>query len=346
MPTLPRLTRYWKLLTWTSLAVGLGSVGALSAVARQQDWADTPQGGFLESEIVQTYQCTTCHTIAERGGTVGPNLNHVGLRRTRDWLHEWLVDPQLVKPGTRMPQFDFTPSQIEAAVNHLSGMTKELHTREILDRGLGPEETGELLLEDYDCLGCHRLGSAGRFIAPDLTWIGLRKTQEWEAIWLADPPAFKPGTFMPNLNIPADGIDALTAFLHSLQGQRNEESLEWEFRTNFFLGNSDRERGELVFRRFGCWSCHGESGVGGIRNPNMAPDELMPSLRQSTVKYTPEQFLERLRERVYPEALEASGPEPPFFCPDYGKYMEAAEFSDLYAYLKTFAPRQRKFRFK
>jgi cytochrome c2 len=331
--------------------VGVVFILLLSALLSAQEgsndniWRGTPQEAFLKSEIVQTYQCTSCHTITERGGTVGPILNHVGIRRTKEWLKDWLKDPQQVKPGTKMPKFDFTPEKLEMAVNYLSNMKKELHTSEILAKNVSLAEKGELLFKDYDCSACHRTGSEGRFIGPDLTWVGLRKTEAWEKIWLADPPAFKPGTFMPNFHIPKKGITALAAFLHTEQGEKNSDSQEWEFRTNFFLGNKSHERGELIFKRFACWACHGESGRGGIRNPNMAPNEIMPPLKETAVKYTEAELLERLKKKTIPEALDPTKPPPPFFCPDYGNYIEASEFSDLYAYLKSFAPKKLKWRF-
>ena len=312
----------------------------------QEDWAGTPQGAFRNSDVVQTYQCVTCHTVAEGGGTVGPNLNLVGLRRSESWLRKWLSDPQKVKPGTRMPTFEFTPEQLEQAVGHLTKMKRELNTDEILAKGGTAVEKGKLLFADYDCSACHRIGSEGRFVGPDLTFLGVRKTVEWERTWLADPEAFKAGTFMPNFHIPEEGVNALAAFVASQTGQENSESQGWEFMTNFFLGNNAKERGELVFKRFACWSCHGEKGKGGIANPNMAPEGVMPSLKKAANKYTAEQLLARLKERVVPEPLEASEPAPPFFCPDYGNHMSEGEFDDLYAYLKSIAPRKARFRFK
>ncbi|NIR50612.1 cytochrome c [candidate division KSB1 bacterium] len=309
------------------------------------DWKNTPQTAFLKSEIVQTYQCTSCHTIAERGGTVGPRLNQIGNRRREEWLKRWLSDPQQVKPGTKMPKFDFSPEQLDMAVGYLTKMKKELETEQILAKDVPVVDKGDLLFEDYDCLACHRIGSTGRFVGPDLTWVGIRKTEAWEQVWLADPPAFKPDTFMPNFHIPEKGIEALAAYLHTQQGQENSESQEWEFRTNFFLGNDAKERGELVFKRFACWACHGEAGSGGIRNPNMAPNEIMPGLKKTAVNYTKEELLARLKEKTFPEPLDPNKPAPPFSCPDYGNYMEESEFGDLYAYLKSFAPKRSKWRF-
>ncbi len=333
------------------IVLGLLALFSLQAVAatgggQDEDWTGTPQMEFMNSEIVTLYQCTSCHTIGERGGTVGPILNQVGTRRDKEWLRRWISDPQEVKPGTKMPKFDFTPEQLEATVDYLANMKTELHTDQILAKKVPMAEMGQALFEDYGCVACHRFGSEGRFVAPDLTWIGVRKTEDWEKTWLSAPEAFKPGTFMPNFHIPAKGVEALAAFLHTQKGQHNDASQQWEFRTNFFLGNTDKERGELVFRRFGCWSCHGESAVGKIRNPNMAPDETMPGLRKATNKYTQEQFSERLNQVFYPTALDESMPKPPFYCPDYGKYMDKSELGDLYAYLKSFAPKKSKWKFK
>ncbi len=322
------------------------ALAALAFSSEDEDWSGTPQGAFFDSEIVQLYQCTSCHQIANRGGTVGPILNQVGNRREKEWLQRWLSDPQQVKPGTKMPKFDFTPAQLNAAVDFLSNMKKKLRTDEILAQNIPAIQKGEQLFDDYGCLGCHRIGEEGRFVGPDLTWIGKRKTEEWERTWLHDPAAFKPGTFMPDFKIPQEGIDAIATYLQTQRGVANDASQQWEFRTNFFLGNSDKERGELVFKRFACWSCHGENAVGGIKNPNMAPDEIMPSLKKVGNDFTQAQFVERLRKVWYVEALDSSKPEPPFFCPDYGNDMDESEASDLYAYLKSFAPRESKWKFK
>ncbi len=309
-------------------------------------WRGTPQEAFLNSEIVATYQCTSCHTVTERGGTVGPILNQIGNRRDDVWLKRWLADPQQVRPGTKMPNFDFNPQQLETVVGYLRSMKKDLQTEEILAKNIDLAQKGELLFKEYDCSACHRMGSEGRFVGPDLTWIGSRKTEAWEQVWLKDPPGFKPDTFMPNFHIPEKGIAALTAYLHTQQGQANSESQQWEFRTNFFLGNTDHKRGELVFKRFACWSCHGEAGGGGVKNPNMAPDELMPALKKTAQNYKKNELLARLKNKTLPKSLDPRQPKPPFFCPDYGNHLDESEFNDLYAYLESFAPKKSKWRFK
>ena len=50
---------------------------------------------------------------------------------------------------------------------------------------------------------------------------GLNPTRaDWEAglkLWLADPPTWKPGSFMSDLGLTADEIDALVAYLSTLE---------------------------------------------------------------------------------------------------------------------------------
>lgn len=309
-------------------------------------WRDTPQRRFQESEIVAKYQCTTCHTITDKGGTVGPILNQIANRRTEEWLRRWLKDPNAVKPGTKMPQFPFTPDEYERALGYLTTMKRDIDTKSILARDDVPRQKGKTLFEEYDCSACHRVGAEGRFIGPDLTWLGRRKTEDWERIWLKDPDAWKPGTFMPNFQIPAEAIEALTSYLKSLQGQKNRESQEWEFNVNFILNNRVDRRGELVFRRLACWSCHGEEGSGGVRNPNAAPAENIPDLEQAANKYTLAELKQLVSARRTSAKLDANREPPPFFCPDYSGVLTDDEFEDLYAFLVKLAPKKSVFRFR
>lgn len=321
---------------------------AVSAAAQGngERWRGTPQLRFFESEIVGKYQCTTCHTITDRGGTVGPVLNQVANRRTEDWLRRWLQDPNAVKPGTKMPKFPFTPEEYEQAVGYLSALRRNIDLDAILARERAPQQKGKALFEEYDCYACHRVGAEGRFIGPDLTWLGHRKTRDWERVWLKDPDGWKPGTFMPNFQLPPNAIEALTSYLESLRGQRNTESQEWEFNVNFVLNNRADRRGELVFRRLACWSCHGEEGRGGIRHPNAAPVENMPPLLEAANNYTLERLKQLMSARRESEKLDPNREAPPFSCPDYSGALTDDEFEDLYAYLVKLAPKKRVFRFR
>ncbi|MBI4213145.1 MAG: cytochrome c oxidase subunit II [Chloroflexi bacterium] len=78
--------------------------------------------------IFQRGACPACHTIkgTSAGGTIGPDLTHVGsrstlaagmLQNTYENLTHWIADPQGIKPGSKMryPN-DLPPSPGEAAL--------------------------------------------------------------------------------------------------------------------------------------------------------------------------------------------------------------------------------------
>lgn len=87
---------------------------------------------------------------------------------------------------------------------------------------------GRELFRTLACAGCHTIDglTAGRFPgAPELTTFASRDTiagvlplsEENLARWLEDPPAVKPGTAMPDLNLDTDTIDKLVQFLLTLE---------------------------------------------------------------------------------------------------------------------------------
>ena len=327
--------------------VCLGLLWLGQSSAKDDPWANTPQKDFLTGPTVRKFQCVTCHTIANQGGTVGPILNMVGLRRSEAWIREWLEDPNQVKPGTKMPKFPFTPDEFELAVASLTRMTRPLHTQAILEGDGSSAEKGARLFEDYDCLACHRVGKTGRFVGPDLTWVGVRKAESWERIWLRDPDAFKSGTFMPNLHIPSEAVEHLAAYLHALQGQHNDDARESEFMINMMINNDDERRGELVWKRLACWSCHGEAGEGGVGNPNaQSGHEMIPDLEGARDNYSHEEFLAKVRQGGSVPAADP-GVEPlPFACPKYENALNELEGADLYAYVSSFAPPELRWKIK
>lgn len=79
----------------------------------------SPETGAL---LVERYGCRRCHRIGDRGGILAPDLNGI-TRRVEDPAHVvlrlWLRDPQSIKPGTAMPNFRLSDSEIEAILMYL-----------------------------------------------------------------------------------------------------------------------------------------------------------------------------------------------------------------------------------
>ncbi len=74
--------------------------------------------------------CGNCHAITGRGfnGRVAPDLTHIASRSTLGAgvtedtpadLRAWLRDPQSIKPGSHMPDFDLTDAKVDALLAYL-----------------------------------------------------------------------------------------------------------------------------------------------------------------------------------------------------------------------------------
>jgi len=83
--------------------------------------------------VFMNHGCVLCHTIrgTDAGSRVGPDLTHVASRRTlaaatipnnRGWLGGWVMDPQGIKPGTRMPPNDMRADELQALLTYLQSL--------------------------------------------------------------------------------------------------------------------------------------------------------------------------------------------------------------------------------
>ncbi len=67
-----------------------------------------------------TQICLACHQLGGEGGTVGPALDTVGQRMSKEQLAVWLKDPNAVRPGTTMPNLGLSSENIELLSAYLA----------------------------------------------------------------------------------------------------------------------------------------------------------------------------------------------------------------------------------
>ncbi|MFQ5353117.1 MAG: c-type cytochrome [Candidatus Binatia bacterium] len=86
--------------------------GQLYAGQAEYFRTDTPAfkaSATLGRQMFETYQCARCH--ATRVGQplnkdiIAPNLTLAKNRLRPAWILQWLLDPQTLQPGTKMPNF-------------------------------------------------------------------------------------------------------------------------------------------------------------------------------------------------------------------------------------------------
>jgi mono/diheme cytochrome c family protein len=106
------------------------------------------------------------------------------------------------------------------------------------------------------------------------------------------------------------------------------------------------ERGHLVFKKYGCFNCHGEDGKGGVTNLNAKTAEQVPSLIYVADGYNKAELIAFISrgERVIPRK-NPNGPEPPHFMPKWGGVVNPDEMSDITEFLFSLKPKGDKLDF-
>lgn len=333
------------LITLALVVTGCMATGG-GGVQLGSRWSGTSAEVFYTSGVAQKYNCVVCHMVGDRGGTVGPILNNIGYRRSEEWIRTWLQDPNAVKNGTPMPLFPFSPTELDAVVGMLANMKLDMQTDAILAQSTSPAAKGEALFKDFDCFACHQIGTEGRTIGPDLSWIGKRKTESWEKNWLRDPSVFKPETFMPNFHLSEPALESLTVYLHTLQGQSNDAARQAAKLAGEFFGYTKIQRGEQIFIRLACASCHGERLRDGVANPNAAPDEAVPAIAARVGDMSRGELQQLIKDGQKASKLDAAGADPLYDCPSYPGALDDEETGFLLTFLKTMAPKKRAWKIR
>jgi cytochrome c oxidase subunit 2 len=89
------------------------------------------------------------------------------------------------------------------------------------------EAHGQEVFSRSACIACHTLAgvdAAQGTVGPNLSHIGsrgtiaaglFRNTLDTMRLWIQNAPALKPGSQMPAMDLPAEDLDAIVAFLRS-----------------------------------------------------------------------------------------------------------------------------------
>jgi nitric oxide reductase subunit C len=173
--------------------------------------------------------CMGCHTILGEGAYYAPELTRVVDRRGPEWIAVFLKDPEAMFPGQRrMTQYNFSDEEIEDTIAFLDWIGK-IDTngfppepdlaRTIVLAASAPAESTQSNPAYFNtiCIACHAVGGTGGGVGPALDGVGNRLSEAELDRWLKDPPAVKPGTAMPKLDMPDATRSELVQWLASLK---------------------------------------------------------------------------------------------------------------------------------
>jgi len=205
--------------------------------------------------------CVRCHSIWGNGGSLGPDLGEVGLGRSLMQLAGmfWNHTPRMME-AVRSHGFDwptFTKSDLADVISYI-------YYVKLFDPP-GDPELGAQWFREKRCVACHSVGGQGGTVGPKLDGYAryvaalplatgmwnhgreMRKRQGEKGIPL---PQFQGHELVD--------IQAYIRKASSLRGRRIA-----------FLPPPDPGRGARLFRAKGCTVCHGASGRGTARAPDL-----------------------------------------------------------------------------
>ncbi len=161
--------------------------------------------------------------VTEAWGWLPPPLHHEGSKVQTDWLHDFLMDPTLIRPAVvlRMPNFHMSSDEASKLVDYFAAKSNsefpyEYNNRRRRDYMAGLEKTHPALLNDAMkivtngnyCVKCHSIGDyqvkgAPKSLGPNLDEVYRRLRPDYLRRWIGNPQRILPYTGMP-VNIPFD----------------------------------------------------------------------------------------------------------------------------------------------
>ncbi|HYX42992.1 MAG TPA: c-type cytochrome, partial [Pyrinomonadaceae bacterium] len=133
---------------------------------------------------------------------VGPNLKDIKLKLRRDWIPEWLKDPQAFRPGTKMPTFWYLNPDPTVALHNAKNSDDERKAiaaylwqsafeGDIPKQDGGDAGHGKELFETKGCMACHSTGEGdqkvGGDFAANLTRVGEKASFDYVVRWIHNP---------------------------------------------------------------------------------------------------------------------------------------------------------------
>ncbi|WP_302504335.1 c-type cytochrome [Geoalkalibacter halelectricus] len=188
--------------------------------------AERPWQGY---QLFREKACGLCHHIGglATGGHFGPDLSHIGSQLGLEQLHTAIRDPRSDPPNSIMPRFPLSRSQVRdlawflksrvADPYYATPMQVQAGKIRLPEVSLVPDDVDLLPDEDLlyrgKCLACHQFRDEDGYIAPDLTYAGRMRSEEFIREFLERPTRLIPGAIMPPSPLDAQKRDTLATFL-------------------------------------------------------------------------------------------------------------------------------------
>ncbi len=261
--------------------------------------SDVPQlGAPTDAEIQRGKRlfvqkgCSSCHVIngIATPTEFGPDLSQLGgktisqlsfgdskiPRNLISYIQAKITDPRSVNALARMPQFNFTPEDLDAITTALLSMTGPPATPawDQLRVAATPAEfhpAGEFgqIFNRYKCYDCHKFNGFGGTLAPDLSYEGSRSQRAWLISFLKSPQTIRPTlTFrMPQFNMTDREAGVIADYLGTAMQSPNVQPGPADLHE--YTPELAKFGKELYEVKYQCQSCHTIGSSGGYVGPSL-----------------------------------------------------------------------------
>ena len=240
--------------------------------------AATPEQVAHGKRLVTEYGCAACHEIAgvKKPDNFAPELTRIGSKPVTqliylpgmehtlpDYIANKIRQPRAFAQNLKMPQYTFTPMQVDALTNALLALNDRAQTLPPELTVAGPQvsnyrpagKAGQLI-EDLACFSCHRINGRGGDMAPDLTWEGSSVQRPWLAEFLRNPNTLRPALIrrMPKFNLTDGEINELSDYIMTVY---QTPAFDRDSLPQGGYPPAQVEQGrQLFYSKYACQSCH------------------------------------------------------------------------------------------
>ncbi|MDR3691052.1 MAG: c-type cytochrome, partial [Fimbriimonas sp.] len=256
--------------------------GAAKSEPSSLDQARLAQG----KRLVQNLGCLGCHAIRGEGLSVGPDLTNIRTKVNAQWLYNWIANPKLYYPASRMPVLNLTSDQCVLIGDYLLsvGDGKPNPQDSMPDlTNVQAKNVGARLIAERGCAGCHDIKGFDRISAPELTHVGdktadvlefgnarnvKRNLYDYILTKITDPRAFDTGQFtgkMPKFGLDKEDARTIAIYLMSL----TSDEVPPEYAKDLLEQGSPLLAGRKIVDQQNCLACHRIAGQGGKIGPEL-----------------------------------------------------------------------------
>ena len=228
--------------------------------------------------LVSDYGCASCHQILgiKKPENFAPELSRIGSKPVTqliflpgmqqtlpDYIAGKIRNPRAFSPGLKMPQYTFTPAEIDALTTALLSLNDRsfslppsLIVGTTAESDYQPAGKAGKLISDLACFSCHRLNGHGGDMAPDLTWEGSSVQRDWLVEFFRNPGTLRPALIrrMPKFNLTEGEVQELTDYIMTVYQSplidRDSLPLSGNSEGQIELGR------QLFYGKYSCQGCH------------------------------------------------------------------------------------------